>query len=59
MSLPTLVNLDLNEYIEGIRYYPFAVNLDRCIGHCNTLNDLSRTICVPNKIEDLNLTFLI
>ena len=29
--------------------------LDRCIGSCNTLNDLSNKLCVPNKIEDLNI----
>ena len=38
---PTLVNLHPNEYTEGLRYYPFAVNLDRCVRSCNTLNDLS------------------
>ena len=38
---PTLVNLHPNEYTEGLRYCPFAVNLDRCVRSCNTLNDLS------------------
>ena len=52
---PTLINLQPNEYTQGLRYYPFAVNLDRCTGNCNTLNDLSNRICVANKIEDLNL----
>ena len=36
-------------------YYPFTVKLDRCVGSCNTLNDLSNKVCVPNKTEDLNL----
>ena len=31
-------------------------NLDRCIGSFNTLNDLSKDVCVPNKTEDLNLS---
>ena len=31
------------------------VNLDRCVGSCNTLNDLSEIVCVSNKTEDLNL----
>ena len=53
MSHPTLVNLDPNEYIERIRYYPFAVNLGRCTGKCNTLNDLSKRMYSPNKKEDL------
>ena len=32
------------------------VKLDRCVGSCNTLNDLSSKVCVPNKTEDLNLS---
>ena len=31
-------------------------NLDRCVGSLNTLNDLSKDVCVPNKTEDLNLS---
>ena len=31
------------------------VKLNRCVGSCNTLNDLSNTVCVPNKTEDLNI----
>ena len=36
-------------------YYLLAVNLDRCVGSCNTLNDQSTKVCVPDKIEDLNM----
>ena len=39
-----------------MRYYPFAVNFDRCARRCNTLNDLPNTVSVPNKTEDLNLS---
>ena len=45
MTQPTLINLRPNEYIEGLRYYPFAVKLDRCVGSCNTVNDL----CINNN----------
>ena len=31
------------------------VKLDRCVGSCNTMNDLSNKVCVPNQTEDLNL----
>ena len=51
----TLVNLHPNECIQGLHYYPFAVNWDRCVRSCDTLNDLSNELCVPNKTEDLNL----
>ena len=59
MTQPTLINLHFNEYSQEFQYYPFAVNLDRCIASCNTINDLSNKVCVPNKTEDLNLSMFI
>ena len=56
MTQPALINLHPNEYSEEFHYYPFAVKLDRCVGSCNTLNVLFNKVCVPNKIEDLNLS---
>ena len=56
MIQPTLINLNPNECSQEFRYYPFPVKIDRCVGSCNTLNDLSNKICVPNKTEDLNLS---
>ena len=56
MIQPTLINLHTNEYSQEFKYNPFAVKLDRCVGSCNTLNDLSNKVCVPNKTEDLNLS---
>ena len=50
--LPTLINLHLNEYSQKFHYYPFLVELDRCVGSCNTLNDLSNNVCNPNKTEE-------
>ena len=54
MAQPIVINLHTNKYIEGLCCYPFAFNLDRCMGSCNTLNDLSNKAYVPNKTEDLN-----
>ena len=56
MIQPTLINIHPNEYSQEFHYYPFFVKLDRCVGSCNTLNDLSNNVCVPNKTEDLNLS---
>ena len=42
------------KYSQGLRYYPFAVNLDRYIRSCSTLNDLSNRVCDRNKTEDLH-----
>ena len=52
MIQPTLINLHPNEYSQEFHYYPFAVKLDRCVGSCNTLNDLSNKVCIPNKTHD-------
>ena len=54
----TLIHLHPKEYSQDFHYYPFAVKLDRCVGSCNTLNDLYNKACIPNKTEDLNLSML-
>ena len=53
---PTLIDLDSNENSQEFPYSPFVVIFDRCVGSCNSLNDLSNKVCVPNKTEDLNLS---
>ena len=53
---PTLINLHPNEYSKEFHYYSFAVKLDRYVGSCNTLNDVSNKVYGPNKTEDLNLS---
>ena len=53
---PTLINLHPNEYSRGLHYYPFVVSLDKCARICNTLDDLSNRVCVPNKTKNLNLS---
>ena len=45
----TLIDLHPNEYSQKFHYYRFAVKLDRCVGSCNTQNDLSNKLCIPNK----------
>ena len=59
ITQPTLISLHPNEYSQEFHYSPFAVKLDRCVGRCNTLNDLSNKVCVPSKTEDLNLSVFI
>ena len=56
MTQPILFNLHPKEYSQEFHYYPFAAKLDRCVGSCNTLNDLPSKVCIPNKTEDLNLS---
>ena len=49
MTWNTFINLHHNEYSQGLIYYPSAVNLDRCVGSCNTLNVLSNKLSVQSK----------
>ena len=58
MIQPTLINLRPNEYSQEFHYYPFAVKLDRCVGSCNTLIDLSNKVRIPSQTENLNLSVL-
>ena len=55
MTQPVVTTLHLNEYRQGLRYNTFPIDLDRSMGICNTLNDLSNRVCVTNKSENLNL----
>ena len=50
-----LIDLHPKEYSQEFHYYPLVVKLDRCVGSCNTLNDLSIKVYVPNKSEHLNV----
>ena len=52
----TPINLHPNEYSQELHYYSFTVKLDKCVGSCSTLNDLSNKVLVSNKTEDLNLS---
>ena len=56
MTQPTLINVHPNEYSQELHHYPFGVKLDRCLGNCNTPNELFNKVCVPNKTEGLNLS---
>ena len=52
---PMIINLHPNEYSQELHYNPFAVKLDKCVGSCNTLNDLCDKVCIPHETEDLNI----
>ena len=59
MTQLTLINIHLNECSQELHYDPLAVNLGRFAGSCNTFDDLSNKVCVPNETVDLNLLVLI
>ena len=44
VTRPTLIELNAVE----ANYYPFKINLGKCYGSCNAVDDLSRKICIQN-----------
>ena len=56
MHDPTYSLTQFTEYTPGLLYYPFAVTLEKCVGSCKTLNDLSNKMCVPHETEDVNIS---
>ena len=55
LARPTLIDLNSDELSRGLFHYSFMISLGRVGGSCNTLDDLSNRICLPNKTEDMNL----
>ena len=55
VTQPTLFDVHANEYSQELHNYLFPVNLDMCVGSCNTFDGLSYKVCAPNKTKDLNL----
>ena len=49
LSNQKCIDLHPNEYSQELHLYLFAVKLDRCVGSCNTLNELSNKVFVPNR----------
>ena len=47
----TLVNINSNQPL----LYPFTVSFNKCGGSCNTNDDPYAQVCVPNKVNNLNV----
>ena len=47
--------LDVNEGIGEALFYPYNVQVNKCSGSCNTLDNPMSKICVPNIIKNVNM----
>ena len=54
MTRPTNIDLNPDEYNQGLCYYSFMVKLNIGNGSYNALNDTFGRICVADKTEDIN-----
>ena len=48
MVRPTIIYMNPVE----LKYYPFVISLNKCIGSCNVL---SPKICLPKENKDINV----
>ena len=48
-----LLVFDLNPV--ELSYYPFMINLDKCNGSCNAVDDLRTKLCLPSETKQVNV----
>ena len=47
--------LDVNEGVGEVLFYPYNVQVNKCSGSCNTLDNPIANVCVPNVIKGINM----
>ena len=47
---PEIVNVNSDKPV----FYPFRINLSKCSGGCNNVNDPYAKLCVPDVVKNLN-----
>ena len=47
--------LDVNERVGEVLFYPYNVQVNKCSGSCDTINNPMAKLCVPNVIKRVNM----
>ena len=47
--------LDVNEGVDEALFYPYNVQVNKCSGSCNTLDNPIAKLCVPYVIKGVNI----
>ena len=47
--------LDVNEGVGEALFYPYNVQVNKCSGSCNTLDNAMAKFCVPNVIKGVSM----
>ena len=47
--------LDVNEGVGEALFYPYNVQVNKCSGSCNTLDNPMAKLCVPNVVKGVNM----
>ena len=53
--MPRSKILDVNEGVGEALFYPYNVQVNKCSGSCNTLDNPIEKLCVLNVIKGLNM----
>ena len=53
--MPRLKILDVNEGVGEALFYPYNVQVSKCSGSCNTIDNPVAKMCVPNVIKGVNM----
>ena len=57
MPRPKILNV--NEGIGEALFYPYNVQVNKCCGSCDTLDNPMSKICVPKIIKNVNMKVII
>ena len=47
--------LDVNEGVGEALFYPYNVQVNKCSGSCNTIDNPMAKFCIPNVIKGINM----
>ena len=51
MSRPKIIDINNNEPV----FYPYSINVNKCSGSCNNINDPFAKLCIPDITKNINI----
>ena len=48
---PQLVNINSDNPV----FYPYSIQINKCCGSCNNINDPYSKLCLPNVVKNTNV----
>ena len=48
---PEIININSNE----LSFYPYSIEINKCSGSCNNIDDPYAKLCVPDAVKNMNI----
>ena len=48
---PKIINVNINEP----SFYPYSIEISKCSGSCNNINDSYARLCIPDVVKNVNV----